>query len=780
MPVVGNGHMAMSVYNDSIFLDGVYNGRGEFSRRARIPAEAALRVNFSSSVTNIQRRFRFNLDTGVFEENITLPHCDIVHRTYCHKYYTRVFIQEIIMTPRTGQIQQCKLQLDHLRDNYTDDFEIFKKEPFNNADWTRRLRTHVAEGDGASPRDVYMFFDDIPRDLSLPRNAQNPQRNVFVMTLDTDRSRAERAYTEVQRVLSTTNGYNELYKDHLDAWRILWQYARIEIEGNVRLAKVTKAALYYMMSSLPPLVRETGGPQDTYQPANPFMGLARSGLGAGCNTTDYNGHVFWDHEMFMMPPMTILYPSIGKEMLMYRMNRRSAAKERASQTGNQGERFPWESAITGREITTSYAKFQQEYAHHITGAVGWAARNYYSATRDQEFMDSNGGCDFSKEIARFWQNKMKWNNTKARWDLNECQGPNDLHSYVNNNAYTNALATLSIQWARYVACLCRRNEKDEIPDEWMRRSVDLYMPYNDRYRRHDEFDDYEYRAGNQSLKQADTTLLHYPLGWNTTKEIMRNDLEFYEGKLNSNPPALTYSVHAIGWLRVPDKSRADSMFERSYSSYVQEPFKTWTEYPNYQGSVNFLPGMGGFLSTLLFGYAGIHIKPEEMMVYPPTLPPGVNTMRIYGVHYLGNSLEFEIQSSGVTLRNTGGDGKHQLRVRLNNTMEGGRPEEREFRQGSSIQATNTGLTIFSTTVTNCKPPDDTLRVRYSPVSYMVAPSGPQKLNDGPQKLISGPQELYGGTQKLYREPQWPQEAIQWPPEAIQQPPEATRWPPESI
>ncbi|CAH1776010.1 unnamed protein product [Owenia fusiformis] len=58
-------------------------------------------------------------------------------------------------------------------------------------------------------------------------------------------------------------------------------------------------------------------------------------------------------------------------------------------------------------------------------------------------------------------------------------------------------------------------------------------------------------------------------------------------------------------------------------------------------------------------------------------------------------------------------------------------------------------------------------------SYMVTPSGPQKLYDGPQKLISGPQELYGGTQKLYREPQWPQEAIQ-------QPPEATRWPPESI
>ena len=38
MPTVGNGHLATVVFRDRIFMNGLYNGEGNKSHRAAIPA----------------------------------------------------------------------------------------------------------------------------------------------------------------------------------------------------------------------------------------------------------------------------------------------------------------------------------------------------------------------------------------------------------------------------------------------------------------------------------------------------------------------------------------------------------------------------------------------------------------------------------------------------------------------------------------------------------------------------------------------------------------------
>ena len=46
--------------------------------------------------------------------------------------------------------------------------------------------------------------------------------------------------------------------------------------------------------------------------------------------------------------------------------------------------------------------------------------------------------------------------------LSDVMGPDDWHPNVNNNAYTNVIASRAIHWARYMACICGRSERTEV------------------------------------------------------------------------------------------------------------------------------------------------------------------------------------------------------------------------------------------------------------------------------------------------------------------------------
>ena len=70
-------------------------------------------------------------------------------------------------------------------------------------------------------------------------------------------------------------------------------------------------------------------------------------------------------------------------------------------------------------------------------------------------------------------------------------GPDDWHPNVNNNAYTNAAASLAIHFARYMACMCGRVERDEVPDEWIHKALYLTLPYDNVKRMHYQYDGFE-------------------------------------------------------------------------------------------------------------------------------------------------------------------------------------------------------------------------------------------------------------------------------------------------
>merc|ERR1711972_550554 len=109
----------------------------------------------------------------------------------------------------------------------------------------------------------------------------------------------------------------------------------------------------------------------------------------------------------------------------------------------------------------------------------------------------------------------------------------------------------------------------------------------------------------------------------------RADLEYYAERTDANGPAMTWGMHAVGFLEVGDFAQAASFFNRSFAN-AQEPFCVWTETPS-GGAVNFLTGIGGFLQTALFGLTGLRIWPDHLALNP-VLMEGTTSLVVRGVH----------------------------------------------------------------------------------------------------------------------------------------------------
>ena len=186
----------------------------------------------------------------------------------------------------------------------------------------------------------------------------------------------------------------------------------IEVEGDLQIAKLVTFSQFYLMTSLPPQNANQPPPHNTL-----YYGISRNSLGKGGKDKNYRGHIFWDNEMYLLPALVLFHPEIAKNLLHLRAAKRGEAEAYAKNTGGQGYRFPWESAVSGYDVTPDTCPTCRDNQLFVTAAVGWAIRQYFSATRDRDFMNNPdyNGCILTREIARFWVDKAVYNTSVGRY-----------------------------------------------------------------------------------------------------------------------------------------------------------------------------------------------------------------------------------------------------------------------------------------------------------------------------------------------------------------------------
>jgi trehalose/maltose hydrolase-like predicted phosphorylase len=340
------------------------------------------------------------------------------------------------------------------------------------------------------------------------------------------------------------------------------------------------------------------------------MGL--SGLG-------YNGHVFWDTELWMYPALLVMRPELARSMTEYRFQRLEAARKNAFSKGYKGAMFPWESAESGVEETPVWA-LSGPFEHHITADVAIAAWNYYAVTQDKQWLREKGWPILSA-TADFWASRVE-RNGPGRYDIKNVVAADEWAENVDNNAFTNAAAKANLQFATKAAQLLGITPNAD----WMHvaNNIPILKMENGVTQEHATYK-------GEGIKQGDVNLLAYPLKEITDPKQIRKDLEYYETRVpNEGTPAMTQAVFTLLYARLGDGEKAYHWFKDAYVPNLNPPFRVIAE---TKGGTNpyFATGAGGILQSVLMGFGGLEITPEGIRQIKSVLPKQWKSLMVTGV-----------------------------------------------------------------------------------------------------------------------------------------------------
>ena len=373
-------------------------------------------------------------------------------------------------------------------------------------------------------------------------------------------------YNESERQITYAihEGTDRLMAFHCQLWNELWQ-GDIRIEGDDDAQRAVRFALFNLYSF---------GREGTGLSISP-MGLSSQG---------YNGHIFWDTELWMYPPILLLNQGIAESMVNYRTNRLAAACKRAITHGYRGAMFPWESDDAGEESTPTFA-LTGPLEHHITADIAIACWNYYCVTHDLHWLRSPG-YPLMKAVADFWV---------SRAERNE-DGSYSIRSVVGADEY-------AIEVGKNIRILSFANGVTR-----------EHATYN-----------------GEMIKQSDANLLAYPLGIITDPKIWEKDMEYYTDRIDpKDGPAMSYSVFCVQYVRMGDAKKAYEMFRRCYEPNLRAPFGVIAETAT-SNNPYFATGAGGLLQAVINGFCGLQITDEGIVQVPSVLPKHWKKVTVTGV-----------------------------------------------------------------------------------------------------------------------------------------------------
>ena len=409
-------------------------------------------------------------------------------------------------------------------------------------------------------------------------------------------------------IFAKLEGRDRLISFHEKAWADLWK-SDILIEGDDQSQQDIHSMLYHLYS-----FARAG---NSFAPSP--MGL--SGLG-------YNGHVFWDMDLWMFPVYLVLHPEIARSLMDYRFERLEAAKRNAFSHGYKGAMYPWESAGSGVEETPVWA-LSGPFEHHITACVGLAAWNYYCVTQDKDWLKEKGWPLLSA-TADFWASRVE-RNGPLHYDIKNVVAADEWAENVDNDAFTNAAAKANLQNAAKAAQLLGITAN---PDwELVAQNIPILRFPDGTTKEHATYK-------GEGIKQADVNLLAYPLKEMTDDKQIKTDLEYYNKRIpDAGTPAMTQAIFSLLYARLGDQAKAYQWFKDAYVPNLNPPFRVIAE---TKGGTNpyFATGAGGILQAVIMGFGGIDITPEGIVQLKSVLPDTWKKLTITGVGV--NAKTFEV------------------------------------------------------------------------------------------------------------------------------------------
>jgi alpha,alpha-trehalose phosphorylase len=273
-----------------------------------------------------------------------------------------------------------------------------------------------------------------------------------------------------------------------------WDRADVEIEGDSELQQAMRFALFQVLSA--------GARAE--QRGIPAKGLTGSG---------YDGHSFWDSEMYVIPVLTYTLPSAAADALRWRYSILPAAEARAEALGHTGAAFPWRT-IHGEEGSGYWPAGTA--AFHINADIADAVLRYVRATGDAHF-EEKVGVELLVKTARLWRS-LGHHDLQGEFRIDGVTGPDEYSAVADNNVYTNLMVQKNLlgaadMCARYVD---KARELGVTPDEmafWRAAADRMHIPFDARLGVHQQaegFTDHELWNFDATRPDQYPLLLHFP------------------------------------------------------------------------------------------------------------------------------------------------------------------------------------------------------------------------------------------------------------------------------
>ena len=404
--------------------------------------------------------------------------------------------------------------------------------------------------------------------------------------------------SERQPIYALQQGIDKLVNQHKQAWAELWNTGDIQIDGDLEAQQRVRFALYNLYSFIRADTRMSIAP----------MGLSSQG---------YNGHIFWDAELWMYPTLLALQPEMAKSCLDYRSDRLQKAKQKAYIYGYKGAMYPWESDDTGEEATPTWA-LTGIFEQHITADVAIAFWNYYTYTQDKAWLKKEW--QVFKETADFWVSRAV-KNQDGSFSILNVVGADEYAQHVDDNAFTNASAIEALQNTIKAAKILN----EPIDPKWAEVSNKLII-----HKENGITQNYKGYQG-QMIKQADVNLLAYPLHIITDKVQIEKDLNYYTDKIDKKDgPAMASGVLSVLYARLGNREKAYDYYVKSYLPNSRPPFGVFSESAN-SNNPYFATGAGAMLQAIIYGFGGVEQTDLGLKYNKGLLPKNWKSLKIIGL-----------------------------------------------------------------------------------------------------------------------------------------------------
>lgn len=441
--------------------------------------------------------------------------------------------------------------------------------------------------------------------------------------------------------------YEELRMRHESLWLERWKKADIEIGGDAAAQQGIRFNLFQLFS--------------TYYGEDSRLNIGPKGF----TGEKYGGATYWDTEAYAVPLyLALADPKVTENLLNYRHNQLPQAEHNARQQGLKGALYPMVT-FTGVECHNEWEITFEEI--HRNGAMAYAIYNYTNYTGDQTYLKEKG-LDVLVGISRFWADRVHYNQAKDQYMMHGVTGPNEYENNVNNNWYTNLIATWTLKYT--VESLQLAPNKQESLQvtaaelvKWNDIIEKMYYPYDEErqvFVQHDTFLDkdllpvaeldpqelplnqhwsWDKILRSPFIKQADVLQGLYFFRDQFSPEVVERNFDFYE-PMTVHESSLSPSIHAI---LAADLGKMDQAVE----FYARTARLDLDNYNNDTEDGLHITSMTGSWLTIVQGFAGMQTVNEQLSFRP--LLPDNWTNYAFHINYRGRLLKITVTNEEVAV-----------------------------------------------------------------------------------------------------------------------------------